>query len=234
MTNYYICPVCKEPIKVESYAEHFGKHGKKEEKTDLTLLQSILDDANKFCTLKGNNNVVSLCFEIARRVFSEVEKTDTTTYNYVLDSEYPDLMSTAKVGVPSPYPPIMCTFKYRIKDKLLFEKLLRKYEGTPKGQMLKDMVSKHTPTVMVFQKELAKQFIEWKSKGMTASDITIMTVYFFLHEMYHILGFGEKDSSTKASLAIYEVFHQNIGFPEHEIERWKYEEERKKEESESH
>ena len=228
MANYYICPVCKEPINVKSYSEHFEKHDEKKEKTDLILLQNILDDAKKSCTLKGNNNVISLFFEVARRVFSEVEKTDTTTYNYVLDSEYPDLMPKAKVEVPSPHPPIMCVFRYKIKDKALFEKVLRKYEGTSKEQILKDMVSKRTPTIMVFQKELAREFIEWKSKGMTSSDILMLTVFFFLHEMYHIIGFGERDSDVKASIAVQKIFGQMVSIPEHEIDRWKYEEEHKK------
>jgi len=233
MANYHICPVCKEPIKVENYTEHFEKHGKKEEDTDLAIIKRILDEAKESWKLKGNNNVVSLYFEIAKRVFSEVEKIDTSTYNYVFDSEYPDLMSIAKVEVPSPHPAIMCAPKFRIKDKALFEKLLRKYRGTPKEQMLKDMVSKRIPTVVVFGKELTKQFIEWKSKGMTASDITIMTVYFFLHEMYHIEGFGEKDSSVKASIAVQKIFGQRVSIPEHEIERWKFEEKQRKQESEN-
>ncbi|HML02982.1 MAG TPA: hypothetical protein VK487_06375 [Candidatus Bathyarchaeia archaeon] len=225
MTNYKICPFCEEPIKVEIFGEHFEKHGKKKE-TDLVLRTKIFEDAEQSLKSKGADDGLSFDFEVAKRVFSEIEKIDTSDYNYILDSEYPDLMSRATVSVPSPYSPIMCTFRYKIRDKKLFEKVLKKYEGTPKEQVLKGMVSDHTKTIMVFQSEYVRSLLEWKSKGMTNSDIMVITTFFFLHEMYHIIGYGERDSDIKASNAIFKIFGQLVSIPEHEITRWKYEEEK--------
>lgn len=234
MANYYICPVCTEPIEVENYAEHFEKHGKKEKYRDSRILERILEDAEKSWKLKGNNNVLSLHFEISRRILSEVEKIDTSSWVYLFDYDIPHIMSNVQPSVPSPYPPVMCHIRFKIKDKEKFEQLLAKHEEvTEEMQLLKEIVSTNMPVVVVYGKEWSRLVLQWKSEGKPSSDFMMLTVYFFLHEMYHILGFGEKNSTTKASVAMYRIFGQMVGIPEHEIERWKYEEEHEKEESEN-
>lgn len=232
MASYYICPVCMEPIEVEKYGEHRKMHGKTDDKTDSSKLKQILDESEKSWKKKSNNSI-SLFFEIARRVLSEIEKVDTSTWSYVFDNDVPHLMSDVQPSVPSPYAPVMCHIRFKIKDKLKFKQLLKKYKGTEEERLLKEMVSTNMPVVVVYRKEWSRLVFQWKSEDKSSSDIMMLTVYFFLHEMYHILGFGEKDSTTKASVAMYRVFGQNVGIPEHEIERWKYEEKLKKEETES-
>jgi hypothetical protein len=88
------------------------------------------------------------------------------------------------------------------------------------------MVSISIPTVVVYGKEWADYAFNG-DEGKSSTDILMLTVFFFLHEMYHIIGFGEKDSTTKAAVAMYQIFEQNVGIPEHEVQRWKYEEELK-------
>ena len=123
--------------------------------------------------------------------------------------------------------------RFVIKDKEKFGELIEKYKGTEEEQMLKAMVSTSPTTVVVCGREWGRLSLQWISEGKSSSDIMMLTVYFFLHEMYHIVGFGEKDSTTKASIAMYRVFRQNVGIPEHEIDRWKYEEKQKKQKGDS-
>ena len=228
-SSYHICPICKRPIEAKRYQKHQKTHGKNKtrSKVDLTKLNRILDGANRAYE-KKKGNALFLFFDIARKAFSEVENIDTSLWNYVFDHEYPKLVAQARMRVPSPHPPMMCHIKFEIKDKKVFDKLCEKYKGTEKEAMLKAMVSQNIPTIVVYGKNWANQVLQWKSEGMTSTDIEMLTVFFFLHEMYHIMGFGEKDATTKASVIMNEVFGQNIGIPEHEIERWKYEEKLRK------
>lgn len=228
MPNYHVCPTCKEAIDVEKYDDHIKTHGKIKDKTNLKTLKRTLDDAEKSWKQKGDENPVTLFFEIAKRIFSKIEKVDTSSWDYVFDTDVPDLISDMKIVVPSPHPPVMCHIKFAIKDKAKFEELIEKYKGTEKEQMLKEMVSTSIPTVVVFRKELGRLFLQWSSEGKSSSNTMITTVFFFLHEMYHIIGFGEKDSSVKASIAIHQFFGMLVVIPEHEIQRWKLEEELKK------
>jgi len=228
MANYHICPICREPIEVEKYTAHIKTHGEVKNETDSTKLKQILDDAEKAFSKKKKANAITLFFEIARRVFSEVEKVDTSSWDYVFDYEIPNIMADIHVSVPSPYPPVMCHIKFRIKDKGKFDELIKKYGGTKQEAMLKEMVSTNKPIVVVHEKEWSRLYFQWKSEGKSFSDILMLTVYFFLHEMYHIIGFGEKDSTTKACIAMFQIFGTNVGIPEHEIERSKYEEKLKK------
>jgi len=228
MANYHICPICKEPIEVEKYTAHIKTHGEVKDKTDSTKLKQILDDSERV-SKKKKARAMALCFEIARRIFSEVEKVDTSSWDYVFDYEIPNIMADVRVRVPSPYPPVMCHIKFRVKDKVKFDKLIKKYKGTGQEAILKEMVSTNIPIVVVHGKEWSRLYFQWKSEGKSSSDILMLTVFFFLHEMYHIMSFGEKDSTTKASIAMYQIFGTNVGIPEHEIKRWKYEEKLEKE-----
>jgi hypothetical protein len=92
MVNYHICPVCREPIEVEKFREHFKKHGTKKDKADSTRLKQILDDSGKSWDRK-TGNPISLFFEIAGRVFSQVEKIDTSSWNYIFDYEVPEIVA---------------------------------------------------------------------------------------------------------------------------------------------
>lgn len=233
MVNYYMCPICMNPIEVEKYEEHHKTHGKTNDKTDTSKLKQILDESEKSWKRKNDNNPISLFFEISRRVLSEIEKVDTSTWTYVFDDDIPNIMSSVQPSVPSPYPPIMCHIRFKIKDKVKFEQLLKKTKGTEDEQLLKEMVSTNMPVVVVHKKEWSRLALQWKSEGKSSSDVMMLNVYFFLHEMYHILGFGEKDSTTKASIAMYKIFGQNVGIPEHEIERWRLEEKQKRQNAES-
>jgi hypothetical protein len=221
------------PIEVEKYEEHRKTHGKANNKTDTSKLKQILDESQKSWKKKNDNSPMSLFFEMARRILSETEKVDTSSWDYIFDNDVPNSM-TFVPSVPSPYPPVMYHPRFKIKDKEKFEQLIRKYKGTEKEQLLKAMVSTNITTVVVCGKEWGRLALQWKSEGKSSSDIMMLSVYFFLHEMYHILGFGEKDSTTKASVAMYRIFGQNVSIPEHEIDRWKYEEKLKKEEVDSY
>lgn len=233
MANYNICPICKKPIEVEKYEAHRKTHGKTHDETDLTKLKQILEESEKAWKKKNDNNSISLYFEVARRVIFEIEKTDTSSWDYVLDKDIPHLVSNLTSSVPSPYPPIMCHITYKIKDKEKFDQLAEEYEGTKEGQLLREMVSTTIPVVVVFGKEWSRQCLQWQSEGRQSADIMMLNVYFFVHEMYHILGLGEKDSTIKGALAMYRIFGQNLVIPAYEIERWKYEEKLKKKETKS-
>jgi hypothetical protein len=232
MANYFICPTCMKPIEVEKYEEHSKTHGKRNDKTDTSKLKQILDESRKSLEDKKDSNPISLFFEIARRIISEIEHVNTSSWDYMFDNDVPNSM-TIVPSVPSPYPPIMYHPRFVIKDKEKFEQLVEECKGTEDEQLLKAMVSTNPTTVVVCGKKWGRQSLQWKSEGKSSADIMMLTVYFFLHEMYHILGFGEKDSTTKASVAMYRIFGQNVGIPEHEIDRWKYEEELKKREADS-
>jgi len=228
MEIHHICPICREPIEAQKYREHLKAHGKRRPiSADLTKLERILNDVKKaFENRKGN--ALFLSFEMARRAFTETEKVDTSLWNHCFDYEIPEITSQVHVRVPSKYPPIMCHIKFKVKDKKLFDELCKKYQGTEKETILKEMVSHNIPVIVVFRKNWANQVLQWKSEGMSSADIEMLTVYFFLHEMYHVLGFGEKDSTIKASMIMSQIFGQTVGIPEHEIERWKYEEKLKR------
>jgi hypothetical protein len=228
MANYCICPVCTEPIEVEKYEAHRKTHREPDYETDTSKLKQILDESKNSCKKKNDNSPISLFFVIAKRVLSEIEKIDTSGWTYLFDNNIPEIMQNVQPGVPSPYPPIMCHIKFKVKDKAKFEQLLKKHRGTEVEQVLKSMVSTNMPLVVVYKREWARHVLEMKAEGKPSTDIMILDVYFFLHEMYHILGFGEKDSTTKASIAMYKIFGQKVGIPEHEIDRWKYEEEHNK------
>lgn len=234
MTNYYICPICTNPIEVEKYEEHRKTHGKTNDETDTSKLKQILDESKKSWKKINDNNPISLFFEIARRVISEIEKVDTSSWRYVFDYEIPNLMTTIEPRVPSPYPPIMChIYEIKVKDKETLEQLIKEHRITKKEQMVLTMVLTNKPIIVVYGREWSGQCLQWKSEGKSSTDTMMLTAYFFVHEMYHILGFGEKDSTIKGSMAMYRIFGQNLGIPEHEIERWKYEEKLKKQETES-
>jgi len=228
-TGYYICEICEKPIKANVYDKHLEEHPEKEisAKVDLEKLKRILNEAKEAYERKGRN-ALSLFFEMARRAFAETEKVDTSSWSYIFDYEIPEMISQVRVRVPSKYPPIMCHIKFRVKDKKLFDDLCKKYRGTEKETVLKAMVTMNIPVVVVYGKNWGKQVLEWKAEGLSSTSIQMLTVYFFLHEMYHILGFGEKDASTKASKIMSRIFGQRILIPEHEIERWRYEEDLKK------
>lgn len=228
MPNYFICPFCMNPIEVEKYEEHRKTHGEPDYKTDISKLKQILEESSKSCKARNDNSPISLFFEIAKRVLSEIEKTDTSTWAYLFDDDIPEIMQNVQPAVPSPYPPIMCHIKFKVKDKAKFEQLLKKHKGTEVEQALKKMVSTNMPLVVVYKREWARHVLEMNAEGKPSTDIMMLDVYFFLHEMYHILAFGEKDSTTKASIAMYKIFGQKVGIPEHEIDRWKYEEKLKK------
>jgi len=224
MVSYHICPICKKLVEVKRYNEHFESHEEsKTDSWDKARLERIMQGAKKASEGK-DKDFLFFSFEVARRAFCEIEGVDTYSWNYVLESDYHDFIENARITVPSPYPPTMCHIKFRIKDKQKYEELLRKYRGTETEILLKEMVSRNIPTIVVYDKNLTKLVLQWKSEGMTKTEIIMLIVYFFLHEMYHILGFGEKDSTIKASVVMHQVFRQNIGIPEHEIQRWKHEE----------
>jgi hypothetical protein len=226
LANYHICPICMNPIEVEKYEEHRKTHGKTDDKTDISKLKLILDGSENSWKKKADKNPITLFFEIARRVFSETEKVDTSSWNYVFDNEIPNSMTFVPI-VPTPCPPVMYHPRFVIKDKEKFEQLIEKYKGTEEEKILKAMVSTTPTTVVVCGREWGRLSLQWISEGKSSSDIMMLTVYFFLHEMYHIVGLGEKDSTTKASIAMYRIFGRNVGIPEHEIDRWKYEEKQK-------
>jgi hypothetical protein len=228
-TGYYICEICEKPVKATLYDKHLEEHGERRitSKVDLGKLERILNEAKEAYERKGRN-ALFLFFEIARRAFAETEKVDTSSWSYIFDYEIPEIISQVRVRVPSKYPPIMCHIKFKVKDKRLFDKLCKKYKGTEKETILKTMVTKNIPVIVVHGKNWGKQVLEWKAEGLSSADIQMLTVFFFLHEMYHILGFGEKDATTKASKIMSQMFGQRMLIPEHEIERWRFEEKLKK------
>jgi DNA polymerase III delta prime subunit len=228
MANYRICPICSEPIKAKKYREHLKTHGKrKTSSANLAKLKRILNSAKKAFE-KKKGNALFLSFEMARRAFSEVEKVDTSSWDYVFDYQVPNVLSKARTTVPTAYPPTMCHLRYEVKDKQLFEEFCRKNPESREEAIIKEMMLHNKPIIVVYRKNWANLVLQWKSEGMSSTDVEMLTVYFFLHEMYHILGFGEKDATIKACIIMSEIFAHPIGIPEHEIKRWEYEEKLKK------
>lgn len=229
MANYRICPVCREPFEVEKYKKHLETHGKRKTNSrNSAKLKRVLDGAKKAFE-KKKGNALFLSFEMARRAISEVEKVRTSSWEYVFDYQVPNILSVARTSVPIQHPPTMCHLGYKIKNKQLFEEFRRKKLGTAEEQRIaRENVPKNIPVIVVYGKNWANLVMQWKSQGKSSTEIEMLTVFLFLHEMYHILGFGERDATIKSCLIMSEIFVHPIVIPEHEIKRWRYEEKLKK------
>lgn len=218
---YYICEFCNRPIKIHKFSKHRRKvHPNKTSKQcDLERLKKILDESKDSDASKGHHPL-SLWFEVAKRVFSEIEGADTSDYAYIYNHQVKEFLEETIPTTHSPYPPIMIHVKGVIKDQKMYNQLLKKYKGTKKETILKEMI-KAIPVVIVCKDNYANYVLEWRREGRTVSDIMFLTVFFYLHEMYHIIGYGERDADIKAANAILEIFGIRIGIPDYEIERWK-------------
>lgn len=218
MIYYHICPTCSKLVKKTAYKRHSQKHGKMKAKDNrLKLkLKQLLDKARK----EWNNNPrpLSIYFEIAKIIMFKVEGSDTTSWDYILDSEYPEMMAELIPKSSSKISPVMCHIRFEVKDKTKFDGLIEKYHDTEKEYIIRKMVSTSIPLIVVFLEEWVRlKQTEW----ITPSNIMIMSVYFFLHEMYHILGYGEWDAGRKSTVAVHRIFGMLLSIPETEIERWK-------------
>lgn len=217
MTSYYICSVCCEPVKTTDFQQHCKKHGKKCAKTLSVNFKQIFDTA--YGLWNRDTKPLSMYFIIARLVISKLEGVDTSNWSYVFDYEYPEFIAHAKPTTKIHSAPTMCVIKFAIKDAAIFEELIERSKGTEKEKVLKEMVTTTTPTVMVYYEEWKRlRAQEWKNDD---TQTLFMTVYMFLHEMYHILGYGEWDAGRKSTIAMYRVFSLLVGIPEQELERWK-------------
>jgi hypothetical protein len=218
---YYLCEFCDQPIKVHKFSKHYEKvhPNKTSKKVDLEHLKRVLNESKDSDPTKGKDPI-SLFFEIAKRVYSDVEKTDTSTYSFTYDYEVKEFIAQAKPTTQTPYPPIMMHPKWTVKDQKIYEQLLGKYKGTEKEMILRSMIN-GVPVVIVCKDNYRQYLLERLKEGKTKGDIMLLTVFFFLHEMYHIRGYGERDADTKAANAMLEVFGQRVAIPDYEIERWK-------------
>ena len=217
---YYICEFCNRPIKIHKFKRHRKKVHPNEtsKKCDLERLKKILNES-KNSDLSEGHDPLSLWFELAKRVFSEIEGIDTSDYTYVYDYQVKKLLERAIHTTHAPYPPTMMHLKAVVKDQKIYNQLLKKYKGTKKEKTLKAMI-KGIPVVIVCKENYANLVLEWRGKGWSVSEIMYLTVFFYLHEMYHINGYGERDADVKAANAILEIFGRRVGVPDYEIERW--------------
>lgn len=185
-------------------------------------LKQLLDQARK--EWNNNRRPLSIYFEIAKIIMSKVEGSDTTSWDYILDCEYPEMIAELIPKLSSEIPPVMCHIRFEVKDKTKFDELIEKYRSTEEEHIIRKMVSTSIPIIVVFLEEWARlKQTEWK----TPSNIMIMSVYFFLHEMYHILGYGEWDAGRKSTVAVHRIFGMLLSIPESEIERWKRDKKRR-------
>jgi len=233
---YYICEFCNQPIKTHEFDRHRKEVHQNEtsKKSDLERLKKVLNKSKDSDPTKGHDPL-SLWFEVAKRIFSETQNIDTANYSYVYDYQVKDLLDAAIPTTRPPHPPIMMHLSGVIKDQKIYAQLLEKYRGTEKEKTLRDIV-KGIPVVIVCRDNYSNLVAEWRREGKTTSDMMLLTIFFYLHEMCHINGCGEKDADVKAANAIFEVFGMRIAIPDYEIERWKEyekfrEEYRKKRES---
>lgn len=114
----------------------------------------------------------------------------------------------------------MLHLKGVVKNQKLYHQWLKKHKGTKEEKTLKAMI-KGIPVVIVCKENYDNLVLEWRRGGKTVSDMMILTVFFYLHEMYHINGYGERDADVKAANSILEIFGNRIAIPDYEIERWR-------------
>lgn len=218
---YYICEFCNQPIEIHKFNGHRKKVHPKEtsKKTDLERLKRILNESKNSDPSKGRDPL-SLWFEVAKKVFSEIEKVDATNYTYVYDWQIKKFLEEAIPTSHAPHPPTMLHLKGVVKNQKLYHQWLKKHKGTKEEKTLKAMI-KGIPVVIVCKENYDNLVLEWRRGGKTVSDMMILTVFFYLHEMYHINGYGERDADVKAANSILEIFGNRIAIPDYEIERWR-------------
>jgi len=196
-------------------------------RVDIARLKRILDESKNSDPTEGKDPV-SLFFEVAKRVYSEVEKTDTSNYSFIYDDEMKEFAESATPTTRSSHPPIMIHPRWVVRNQKMYDQLLKKYKGTEKETILRAMI-RGVPVVIVCKDNYRNYLSGWLKEGRKASEVMLLTVFFFLHEMYHINGYGERDADVKGANATLEVFGQRVGIPDYEIERWtQYEEFMKK------
>lgn len=217
---YYICEFCNRPIKIHKFERHRKKVHPNEtsKKCDLERLKKILNESKKADPSEGHDPL-SLWFEVAKRVFSEIEGIDTSNYTYAYDYQVKKLLERATPTTHAPYPPTMMHVKAVVKDQKIYDQLLEKYKGTKTEKALKALI-KGIPVVIVCKENYANLVSEWRGKEWSVSEIMFLTVFFYLHEMYHINWYGERDADVKAANAILEIFGRRVVVPDYEIERW--------------
>ena len=219
---YNICEFCNLPIKIHKFKKHrkMVHPNVTSKESDPELLKKLLNTAKDSDKSKGCDPL-SLFFEIAKLIFSEIEQIDTSKYTFVYASQLKGLIETAiPTTITAPYPPTMMHLKTVVKDPKIYAQVLEKYKGTEIEKIIKEEV-KGVPRVIVFKRNYANLVLEKLSNGAKSSDIMVLTVFFYLHEMYHINGCDEKDSDVKAANAILEIFGIRIVIPDYELERWK-------------
>lgn len=226
---YYICEFCNQPIKIHKFDRHRRKVHPNEssKKTDLERLKKILNESKNSDSSKGRNPL-SLWFEVAKNVFSEIENVETTNYAYVYDWQLKEFLEEAIPTSHAPHPPTMLHLRGVVKDKKMYDEFLKKYKGTEKEKNLKAIIEGF-PVIIVCKENYKNLVSEWRREGKTVSDMMVLTVFFYLHEMYHINGYGEEDADVKAANSILQIFGHRIAMPDYEIERWEeYKEIRRK------
>jgi len=218
---YYICEFCNQPVKIHKFDRHRKEAhpNKQSEKGNLERLKRILNESKR-SDLSEGRDPLCLWFEVAKGVFSGIEKIDTTNYTYAYDWQMKDILGDAIPTSHAPHPPTMIHLRGVIGNKQVYDEFLKKHRGTEIEKCLKAMI-KGFPVVIVCKENYHNLTSEWRKKGITVSDMMILTVFFYLHEMYHINGYGEREADVKAANSILGIFGHRIAIPDYEIERWK-------------
>lgn len=209
--------------------KHFKKHQKNEHPDKKSIpkinlnLKKILDRA-KTLYRRDNKFILNASFDVAKRIFSLIENVDPSEFPMIYDYEIKEFLELTISTTHAPYPPLMMHIKGVIRDETLYKELLKEYKGTKDEETVKGLVGSRKEVIICYD-----DYIEWMSdcraQGMAWSDIMFLTVYFFLHEFYHIIGEGKRMACTKASIAYLKGLGHRLIIPDYELERWnEYEE----------
>ena len=225
---YHICELCGKAICVDN----FKKHKKKEHPDSKPIpklninFKKIFDKAKKKYH-RDIKSVFNVSFDMAKKIFTLVENVDSSEFSIIYDYEIKDFLNQTVFTTKPPHPPLMIHITGVIRDKEVYNELLKKYKGTKNEEIIKGLVGSRKEVIVCFDNYL-KWMSDYRAQGMAWSDIIFLTVYFFLHEFYHILGEGERMTTTKASIAYLKTLGQRLTIPDYEIERWKEDEEFRK------
>jgi len=217
---YHICEFCGKAIRVIDFKKHKQeKHPDKEPISRINInLKKILNESKKKYH-RNDKLILNTSFDIAKRIFSLVENIDTSIFSIIYDYEIKEFLEQTISTTHPPHPPLMIHITGVIKDETIYNELLKKYKGTKDEKIVKGLVGSRKEVIICF-KNYVKWMSEYRTKGIEWSDIIFLTVYFFLHEFYHIIGEGERMAATNAAMALLKTLGTRIVIPDYEIERW--------------
>jgi len=218
---FYICELCGKAIRVEKFKEHTEEEHPDVEpirKLDFNLKKIL--DASKKKHPKNDKFILNVSFDVAKVIFNLVENSDSSEFSIIYDYEIKEFLEQTTSTTHPPHPPLMMHITGVISNKELYNELLQKYKGTKDEEIIKGLVGSRKEVIVCYD-----NYIEWMheyrfSRGIAWPNIIFLTVNFFLHEFYHIIGEGEKMATTKAATSMLKTLGQRIEIPDYEIKRW--------------